>query len=155
MVMWRSTTGSAARDLFDRWMDTYAVDSSDAPQIDRVLRAKPGAAVDGCYDRTWPPVFVADPLPFTREPQTPCSALYPVYAHPRHQAGGPLAADVLKCELKPIDAADYTVPLSADERARLQAIFPDGVCNWSKPGVEQVPVVTWASFGPSPKNRID
>jgi hypothetical protein len=155
MVMWRSTTGTAARDVFDRWMETYAHDTGDAPQIDRVLRAKPGAAVDGCYDRTWPPVFVADPLPFTHEPRTQCSALYPVYANPRYQAGGPLAADVLKCVLKPADPADYAVPFSADERARLQAIFPDGVCDWSKPGVQQVPVVTWASFGPSPKNRID
>jgi len=28
------------------------------------------------------------------------------------------------------------------------------VCDWSKPGVNQVPVVTWASFGPSPKNLV-
>jgi Tannase-like family of unknown function (DUF6351) len=33
-------------------------------------------------------------------------------------------------------------------------IFPSGVCDWSKPGVNQVPVVTWASYGPSPKNRV-
>jgi hypothetical protein len=30
-----------------------------------------------------------------------------------------------------------------------------GVCNWSKPGVEQTEEIrTWASFGPSPKNLV-
>jgi hypothetical protein len=36
----------------------------------------------------------------------------------------------------------------------LKAIFPGGVCDFSKPGVAQTPVVTWASFGPNPKNQI-
>ena len=40
------------------------------------------------------------------------------------------------------------------EMTRLIAIFPGGVCDWSKPGVNQTPVVTWASLGPSPKNLI-
>ena len=70
------------------------------------------------------------------------------------QDGRKLAADVLKCQLKPIDAKDYAVTFSADERARLSAIFPGGVCDWSKPGVNQTPVVAWASFGPSPKNLV-
>lgn len=154
MVMWRSTHGNAARDLFDRWMEAYAADTSDTPQRDRVLRAKPSAAVDGCYERALP-VFIADALPFTSKPESRCSERYPVYANPRFQAGGPLAADVLKCQLKPVDPHDYRVPFSADETARLQRIFPEGVCDWSKPGQDQAPVVTWASFGPSPKNRLD
>jgi hypothetical protein len=81
--------------------------------------------------------------------------LYPVYANPRFQSGGPLAADVLKCQLKPIDPADYTVSMSEADVAALREVFPGGVCDWSKPGVNQVPVVTWASFGPSPRNRIN
>ena len=77
-----------------------------------------------------------------------------MYSNPRKEAGGPLAANILKCQLKPIDAKDYAVPFSAAERARLKAIFPGGVCDWSKPGVNQTPVVPWASFGPSPKNLV-
>jgi hypothetical protein len=80
--------------------------------------------------------------------------LYPVYSNVRHEAGGPLAASILKCQLKPIDVRDYQVALSAADAQRLRAIFPAGVCDWSKPGVSQGPVVTWGSFGPSPKNRI-
>ena len=33
---------------------------------------------------------------------------------------------------------DYKVVLTAEEQARLAAIFPNGVCDWSKPGVNQV-----------------
>ena len=61
---------------------------------------------------------------------------------------------MLKCQLKPIEPRDYGGSLSASDRERLRHVFPDGVCDWSKPGVNQVPVVTWASFGPAPENLV-
>ncbi len=83
-----------------------------------------------------------------------CNSLYPIHTGLRMVAGGPLTNDVLKCELKPIDPSDYGVSFGAEEMARLEAIFPDGVCDWSKPGVGQVPNTrTWLSYGPSPVNR--
>ena len=155
LVMWRAVNGDAGRQLFDRWMLAYTSDTSNAPQIDKVLRAKPASGVEGCYDKSTPPAFIAEKLVFTSQPVSKCSSLYPVYSSPRLEAGGPLSADVLKCTLKPVDPRDYRVPFSSAEMATLTAIFPDGVCDWSKPGVNQVPVVTWASFGPSPRNRIN
>jgi hypothetical protein len=154
MVMWRSVSGSAAQDLFDAWMVAFKSDRSSDPLPAKVVRAKPKAAVDGCYDRATPPVFIAEPLAFSSKPVSKCSALYPVHSNVRHEAGGPLAANVLKCQLKPVDARDYAVPFTAAELARLKGIFPSGVCDWSKPGVNQVPVVTWGSFGPSQHNLI-
>ena len=69
-------------------------------------------------------------------------------------AGGPLTNDVLKCQLKPLDRADYDVDLGDSEWQRLQVIFAEGVCDWSKPGVGQIPNTrTWLSYGPSPVNR--
>jgi hypothetical protein len=63
-------------------------------------------------------------------------------------AGAGVAADVVKCRLKAIDPADYRVAFTAKERAR-HAIFPGGVCDWSRPGVGQQPLAgTWLSFGP-------
>jgi hypothetical protein len=62
---------------------------------------------------------------------------------------------VIKCELKPLDPADYQVRFSPQQRRRLRALFPDGVCDWSVPGVEQQPLAgTWLSLGPSPVNQI-
>jgi len=152
MVMWRSISGMTGRQVFDQWMVAYKSDTSNAPQRVKVLRAKPKAAIDGCHDAA--AQFVPDTLPFSSKPVSKCSELYPVYSNPRKEAGGPLAADIMKCQLKPIGAKDYAKPPTAAELARLQAIFPGGVCDWSKPGVNQVPVVTWASFGPSPKNLV-
>jgi hypothetical protein len=62
-------------------------------------------------------------------------------------AGGPVTNDVLKCQLKPIDFNDYQVKFSDAERDRLASIFPDGVCDWTKPGVEQRKLAgVWQSF---------
>jgi hypothetical protein len=62
-------------------------------------------------------------------------------------AGGPAANNVLKCRLKPVDFSDYTAPFTDAEKERLATIFPDGVCDWSKPGVEQQPLAgSWLSF---------
>jgi hypothetical protein len=155
MVMWRSTSADAAQALFDAWVQAYTSDASADPQRVKVLRAKPKAGLDGCYDRSTPPVFIAEPLVFSSKPVSRCSALYPVYSNTRREAGGPLAANVLKCQLKPVDARDYTPALSPSDLARLKTIFPAGVCDWSRPGVNQVPVATWSSFGPSPRRFID
>jgi hypothetical protein len=154
MVMWRSVAGSAGQQLFDRWVAAYKSDASNDPQRTKVLRARPREAVDGCYDKAEPPAFIADDLPFSSKPVSRCSELYPVYSNPRKEAGGPLAANILKCQLKAVDAKDYRASFTPQELARLRAAFPAGVCDWSKAGVNQTPVVTWPSVGPSPRHLI-
>jgi hypothetical protein len=51
-----------------------------------------------------------------------------------------VANDVLKCQLAPIDYARYRATFSPSQKERLARIFPDGVCDFAKPGVEQVPL---------------
>ena len=46
--------------------------------------------------------------------------------------------DVLKCQLKPVKAADYKVKLSTDQLSKLKSIFPTGVCDYARKGVGQV-----------------
>ena len=78
-------------------------------------------------------------------------------AHPVRSDGKPLGGGVVYSMMTlgmPVDPRDYKTAPTAAELARLKAVFPTGVCDWSKPGIAQVPVVTWASYGPSPKNRI-
>ncbi len=78
---------------------------------------------------------------------TKCNRLYPSYSTPRMVAGEPLANNVLKCQLKPIDAADYGNKLGKDDLPELKSIFPKGVCDYGKPGVGQVPTkATWQVF---------
>jgi uncharacterized tannase-like protein DUF6351 len=40
---------------------------------------------------------------------------------------------VLKCRLKPLDLRGTA--FTPEQRDRLRAVFPDGVCDYSKPGV--------------------
>ena len=83
-----------------------------------------------------------------------CVALFPRGVPPEFVAGAPIELDVIKCRLKSIDMSDYKVAFTAEQRARLAAMFPNGVCDWSKRGVQQVKAVPWASFGPSPVNEV-
>jgi hypothetical protein len=51
--------------------------------------------------------------------------------------------------LKPVDARDYGVAFDAQELAQLREIFPQGVCDWSRPGVEFRKVEVGRSYGPA------
>ncbi|HKD42674.1 MAG TPA: DUF6351 family protein [Myxococcaceae bacterium] len=153
-VIWRGSAVPAAQaiDVFDQWMTAVASDTSDEPLRVKTIRDKPARAMDGCWASATE--FIAEPQTWSSEPDSQCNTLFPSYAFPRYVAGGVLAGNVLRCQLKPIDLNDYQVVFMPSELSRLQSIFPSGVCDWSKPGVNQTGVVPWASFGPSPVNLV-
>ena len=138
----------------NEWLDklsadpaNLALDRSSLDYRNRVIAAKPATAKDACWDSAGLKFEEAATL----DPVSQCNKLYPNYANPRIAAGGPRAGDILKCQLKPVTTADYKVALTASELARLNAIFPAGVCDWSKPGVNQsLPDGVWLSFGQVP-----
>ena len=66
-------------------------------------------------------------------------------------AGGPRAENILKCQLKSLSTADYApATVSGSQLARLQAVFVDGVCDWTKPGVGQQAAVSPLTFSAGP-----
>ena len=138
----------------DQWLTNIAADTSDAPQAAKVVNAKPADLVDACWDtRSDPPAKITEQQSFDNPGV--CGQLYKAFPTPRQVAGSPLANNVVKCELKPIDWNDYGVSFSAEEQSRINEIFTDGVCDWSKPGVYQEDLQgTWLSFGPSDVNRV-
>ena len=136
--------------VFTDWVAAYTADKSRLPDLLKVLRHKPAEAVDGCFTKSLTPEFIAERQTLGSEPDTQCNTLWPSWSFPRLQAGGPLHANTLKCRLQPLDPRDYAVSFSAEEWARLAALFPNGVCDWSRRGEGQVRIVPWASFGPSP-----
>ena len=134
----------------DLWLTKISEDPSNDSKIAKLRRAKPADLVDACWTRDEHPQKIA-------ERQMPssgtCNELYPANSFPRGVAGSPLAADVIKCQLKPVSASDYKVAFTGEEMARLKQIFAGGVCDWSKPGVEQQPMAgTWQSIPASPAN---
>lgn len=141
-------------DKMDRWLMAIAADTSSTPQAQKVVRARPADLVDSCWDtRSGTPRKIVERQAF--DGSGVCQQLYPAFSTPRQVAGAPLSNDIVKCELKPIDWSDYNVAFTTDERTRLQAIFPQGVCDWSKPDVYREPLAgTWLSVGPSNVNRV-
>ena len=137
--------------IFEQWMTSVKNDTGPGTTRDKVLRNKPAAAIDGCYAKDEAFTLIPEAQVFGTSGSR-CNTLWPASSNPRRVAGGPLAADTLKCQLGAVTPSDYTVPFSDAERARLNTIFPAGVCDWSRPGVGQTRVVPWASFGPSPDN---
>jgi len=151
-VMWRGAVPfNQAWTTFIDWVERVADDASPKRQREKVIADRPASAVDGC----WPSAsqFIAEPQAFGSTPNTTCNALLPSFAFPRFVAGGPLAADILKCQLKPVQPTEYPGFTRAD-LARLKTIFPSGVCEWSKRGLGSASVVPWASFGPAPQNLV-
>lgn len=135
--------------VFIDWVQAYKADSSAIPRADKVLRHKPPEAVDGCFTWSTAPHFIREPQTFPRDVDSACNRLWPSWSFVRREAGGPLGANLLKCQLKPLSRRDYQVAFSDSEWRRLAEVFPDGVCDWSRPGVEQQPVVPWRSLGPA------
>jgi len=135
---------SHALTQMDEWLSAIVGDKSDAPAGVKLRRAKPSDLVDACFTNNGT-VKIAETQVF--QGNTTCNQLYPSFSTPRMVAGEPLENNVLKCHLKRLDAHDYKVTFTAAEWAELAAIFPLGVCDYTRPGVEQEPTEeVWQFF---------
>ena len=166
MVMWSGGTGPRATYVskmaflqMDKWLANIAGDISRNPRSVKVVRNKPSDLTDGCWTGTTTPSFTFHPeRQFFGGPGTSfCNDLYPAYAFPRYMAGMPLSNDIVKCYLRQINLVDYAVPFTQSEVKRLRQIFPDGVCDYSRPGIDQHDLlstwITYTDFGKYVKNK--
>jgi hypothetical protein len=113
----------------------------------QVVAAKPATAFDLCY-LTGDVTFST---PVTDMALCDADSRLMKHSSPRQVAGGSLEENILKCQLKPLNVADYTpVTFTSSQLARLQAVFPGGVCDWSKPGVGQQEAVSPLTFAAGP-----
>jgi hypothetical protein len=137
-VIWIASNAApigAGLDTMSTWLDAMTADPAPL-SIDKVVKHKPADAVDTCWDSSG--VKIVEPASFTA--QNKCNALYPIHSEPRLVAGAPLTNDVMKCQLKPIGFSEYKAVFTDAQKARMKAVFPTGVCDFSKPGVGQVPI---------------
>ena len=130
----RSALAPLALDTMNKWLDALAADPAPL-STDKIVRLRPAEAVDGCWNEAGE--RISERATFDGEGK--CNTLYPVHSEPRLIAGAPLVNDVVKCALKPIRTSDYKVKFTAEQRKKLGAIFPGGVCDFSKPAVGKVP----------------
>ena len=164
-VMWRYGTGllpaTAAQVAavtvpsfltMDAWLTNLLTTAPKAALNDvrthaQVVAAKPATAFDLCYltgDTTFS-------TPVTDMARCDADPRLAKNSSPRQVAGGPLEEHILKCQLKPLNPADYApVTFTAAQLARLNAAFPGGVCDWSKPGVSQQDAISPLTFSAGP-----
>lgn len=146
----------------DDWMANVMANPSSSAADNR-----PNAAVDSCFatdgsliaagNGVWDgaeqmiltgagawkgtaPDTVTDPDTGSEITLGECTKVFPLYSTSRVVAGGPLAENIYKCQLKPVARAiadgDYgDWEPSASEVTRLEEIFADGVCDYSVMGV--------------------
>ncbi|HET9507134.1 MAG TPA: DUF6351 family protein [Gaiellaceae bacterium] len=127
----------------DAWLAGIHADEAPGTAAERTIRNRPGSLTDACWAGA---TKIVEAFSYGLPGQ--CEALYPTFAETRTVAGAGLASDVFKCQLKPLSFADYAATFTPAQQARLQASFPTGVCDWSKPGVdERAPLGTWLDYG--------
>jgi Tannase-like family of unknown function (DUF6351) len=127
----------------DRWLAAIQADTDGGSEAARVIRNRPATLSDAC----WTSATTRIDEPFGLGLGGTCATLYPIFGDTRLAAGEGLADDILKCRLKPIDFDSYGVALTVEQKARLVATFPTGVCDWSKEGFLQQPAKgPWLDF---------
>jgi hypothetical protein len=134
----------------DAWLTRVERDRSSRTREQKVVANRPATLVDTCFLQS---MRVTDPAV--------CGQLFPYYADPRVAAGAPLTDDVVKCQLRPLRRNDYPSSLTDAHWARLRAVFPKGVCDYTRPGVAKTRPTPWLAFprpggvplGPAPRSR--
>lgn len=124
----------------DHWLAAIEQDSSDLPRAEKIVRNRPPALTDTCW--------------IQGKPSTDDAVCGKAHTHgstdARIAAGGPLASDIRKCQLKPLDRADYPVTFTDGQWNILQETFPNGVCDWTQPGVGTQPSEPWLTYEAGP-----
>jgi hypothetical protein len=122
-------------EVMDQWMANIAAHPERG-----VAGNKPEAAADSCFatngsllargEDVWAGIL-------DDRPAGACTSRFPLYSTSRIVAGGPIEGGIFKCQLQPVARAIAQGVYgswrpSRAERSRLEQIFPDGVCDYSK-----------------------
>lgn len=124
----------------DAWLTAIAADTQPGTKAEKVARNRPQDVVSACWIGEQQ---VTD--------MSKCDAQYPYFREPRTAAGEAISGYTMKCQLKPLTAADYPdIRFTSQQWTALQSIFPDGVCDFGKPGVGFQPNVPWLDYSSGP-----
>ncbi|WP_116367079.1 DUF6351 family protein [Parahaliea mediterranea] len=128
----------AAFAVLDEWMANIR----DNPEAS-VGENRPASAVDSCFNSNGNLIASGDDVwngILDDEAPGACTQRFPVYSTSRIVAGAPVTGDVFKCQLQSVEEAfdngvyGSWIP-TTEQRQRLLKIFPDGVCDYSQPGL--------------------
>jgi hypothetical protein len=121
--------------VMDQWLENMRAH----PDLG-VVGNKPADAVDRCFATNGDPIYAGSDAwngILDGGPLGPCAAVFPIHGTSRTVAGGPFDEELYKCKLQPVAAAidrglyGWWHP-SETELARLEQVFPTGVCDYTK-----------------------
>jgi hypothetical protein len=142
-VLWRGQAALVGDPSFaddavfavDRWLAHVHADRRRIPLARKIIQDKPDTVAPRCTDGAGKEL-----------PSTACDETVASYGTPRQGADGPLAEDVMKCRLKPLQREDYPVTFTDDQWSRLEQAFPGGVCDYDRAGVAQRGAIPWLTY---------
>ncbi len=127
-----------------RWIENARTD----PSLDW-SESKPADVLDKCFDGAGNVLAAGDSVwdgAWNGLPSGACMDIYPNNKTSREIAGGAIAGDLFKCQLRPVEAAvaggTYGEIDMLPHTSRLQLIFPQGVCDYSQVGLGE-PSRSW------------
>jgi Tannase-like family of unknown function (DUF6351) len=127
----------------DQWLSAVATDHRDISLEDKIAEDRPASVHDECSDIpdldevNLPGVGEVCELPLAQTK----------FATPRMEAGESIATDIEKCQLEPLTQSSfYPTTFTDADWATLEQTFPNGVCDWTKPGVDQQNTIPWLTY---------
>jgi hypothetical protein len=119
----------------DRWMQNIKHNPDKT-----VVENKPAEAIDNCYNSKGELIAKSNDVwdgAWNNKEDGTCTKTYPPYKTSRMVAGENISGDIIKCQLQSIKQAiekGVYLPIDMTEHQnRLEHIFPEGVCDYSKP----------------------
>jgi hypothetical protein len=127
----------------DRWLAKVESDKRDVSLERKVADDRPADIVDRCSQIPGVEQVVVPGVGKVCE----LDAVQTRYGTPAMVAGESVATDTNSCRLKPLRRTDYyPIGFTDDQWQQLEKAFPTGVCDWSKPGIDQQGAVPWQTY---------
>ncbi len=135
----------------DRWLAAVDEDGRDVPLAQKIIDDRPEDIQDRCSQIDGVEAIAVPGLGAVCE----TDAVRTKYGTPRTVAGEAISTDQQKCQLQPLRREDYApVTFSDAQWAQLEEAFPGGVCDWSKPGVDQTGAIPWLTYQDAAGNVV-
>ncbi len=130
----------------DKWLHAVERDRSRTPLARKIVKRRPADVTDRCSN--------VPGVGQTTGPDGEVKCIIPESAQlrlstPREVAGDNRFNDRMVCQLKPLTRQEFDfllLPMSEADFAKLQAVFPRGVCDYTKPGYGQRGAQTWLTY---------
>src|SRR3954466_3420602 len=127
----------------DRWLDAVDKDKSSRSLEEKVAADRPGDVHDRCSNIDGVDQVDVPGVGKVCELDTAQTK----FATPAMVAGEGIETDTNRCQLKPLRRAHYyPISFTDDQWAQLEKAFPTGVCDFSRPGVDQQGTVPWQTY---------